>query len=393
MEILFMKYILKSFFVFVLLLSSVFPFQTLSADSHEDVIVYFYHPQCSGCEAVEEAGVVDALEAEGINIIKYNTGNDDEAKRFLAYNETYEVPDDERYTPIMFAGSKHFSSSNTIIDAYNDRTLQANANDPLLDVPDEFQTLEGWSGLLKVIGSGLLDGINPCAIAMLLMFISMIGFLKDRRTLIFVATSYILGIFMTYFAIGIGLFWVMSAFQSTLNTFSHILYGLFALLALILFVMTFKDFLVTKNEEYGKVKNQLPSGIKRWNQKIMKRFSSIIEDEKNSLKRTLYIGVIPFIIGIVIGITEAACTGQIYLMILLSIRTSEPLLGTSYLLVFNLMFILPLIVIAVVAVQTKNVMGVSDFFRRKMPLIKLLTSLFFIIMAIYFIFLAFNISF
>jgi cytochrome c biogenesis protein CcdA len=125
----------------------------------------------------------------------------------------------------------------------------------------------------------------------------------------------------------------------------------------------------------------------------MKRFSSIIEDEKNSLKRTLYIGVIPFIIGIVIGITEAACTGQIYLMILLSIRTSEPLLGTSYLLVFNLMFILPLIVIAVVAVQTKNVMGVSDFFRRKMPLIKLLTSLFFIIMAIYFIFLAFNISF
>ena len=392
MEIKFMRYIFKLFFVFLLLFSSVLPLQNLRADEHEATIVYFYHPQCSGCAIVEDEGIVDALESEGITVIKYNTGDEDEAKRFLAFNETYNVPDDERYTPLMFAGDTHFYGASNIVDAYENGDLQSQANEALLDVPDEFQSLEGVSGLFRVIGSGLLDGINPCAIAMLLMFISMIGFLKDKKTLIFVATSYILGIFLTYFAIGIGLFWVMTAFQSTLNAFSHILYGLFALLALALFALTFRDFLVTRKEEYGKVKNQLPSGIKKWNKNLMKRFSHIIENEENPTKRLFFIGVIPFVIGIVIGITEAACTGQIYLMILLSIRTSEPLTGTLYLLVFNIMFILPLIIIAVVAVLTKNVMGVSDFFRRKMPLIKLLTSIFFILMAIYFIFLVFDFS-
>lgn len=387
-----MKYILKLFFVFALLLSSVFPFQNLGADDHEPTVVYFYHPQCGGCLEVEQAGVVDGLENEGIDIIKYNTGDEDEAKRFLAFNETYAVPEDERYTPLMFAGETYYSSANTIIAAYENDDLQTEASVPLLDVPDGFQSLEGLGGLLRVIGAGLLDGINPCAIAMLLMFISMIGFLKNTKTLIFVATSYILGIFITYFTIGVGLFWVMSAFQSTLNTFSHIIYAIFALLAFILFILTFRDFLVTRNEEYGKVKNQLPSSIKRWNQNLMKRFSAIIETEENSTKRIFYIGIIPFIIGIVIGITEAACTGQIYLMILLSIRTSEPFVGTLYLLVFNLMFILPLIIIAIIAVMSKNVMGVSDFFREKLPLIKLLTSLFFILMALYFVFLIFDIS-
>ncbi|MGM0435518.1 MAG: cytochrome c biogenesis CcdA family protein [Bacillota bacterium] len=387
-----MKYIFKLFFVFLLLVSSAFPFQNLQADNHEDTVVYFYHPQCGGCAIVENEGIVAALENEGITVIEYNTGEEDEAKRFLAFNETYNVPDDERSTPLMFAGEKHFHGADTIVDAYESGELQNNASTSLLDVPDEFESLEGLSGLLRVIGSGLLDGINPCAIAMLLMFISMIGFLKDRKTLIFVATSYILGIFITYFTIGIGLFWVMTAFESTLNAFSHILYGLFALLAFILFALTFRDFLVTRKEEYGKVKNQLPSGIKKWNKNIMKRFSHIIENEENPTKRLFFIGVIPFVIGIVIGITEAACTGQIYLMILLSIRTSEPLTGTLYLLVFNIMFILPLIIIAVVAVMTKNVMGVSDFFRKKMPLIKLLTSIFFILMAIYFIFLVFDFS-
>jgi len=392
MEIKFMKYIFKLFFVFLLLFSSVFPFQNLGADEHEPTVVYFHIESCSGCQKVKDEGIVDALENEGITVLKYDVSKEIEAKRFLAFNETYNVPDDERYTPLMFAGDSHFHGADTIIDAYENGDLQSFASEPLLDVPDEFQSLEGVSGLLRVIGSGLLDGINPCAIAMLLMFISMIGFLKDKKTLIFVASSYILGIFLTYFAIGIGLFWVMTAFQSTLNALSHILYGLFAVLALALFALTFRDFLVTRKEEYGKVKNQLPSGIKKWNKNLMKRFSHVIENEENPTKRLFFIGVIPFIIGIVIGITEAACTGQIYLMILLSIRTSEPLTGTLYLIVFNLMFILPLIIIAVVAVMTKNVMGVSDFFRRKMPLIKLLTSIFFIIMAVYFIFLVFDFS-
>ncbi|MFP4077765.1 MAG: cytochrome c biogenesis CcdA family protein [Candidatus Izemoplasmataceae bacterium] len=386
-----MRYMLKVLFLVLLLLGNLVPSSTPLSAEENGTVVYFYHPQCSGCAEIEDEGVFSTLEDEGIEIIRYNTGDEDDARRFLAYNETYDVKDEHRYTPIIFAGDEYFYGPDTIIEAVDDGELQNRADEALLDVPDEIINLEGWGGLGRVIVAGLLDGINPCAIAMLLMFISIIGFLKNRRTLIIVSTSYILGIFLTYFAIGLGLFWVMSEFQSTLDRFAHILYGVFGLLALTLFILTFRDFLVTRKKEYGKVFNQLPGRLKRWNQNVMARFSDVIKNEDNKGVRALYLGIIPFIIGIVIGITEAACTGQIYIMILLSIRTTEPVTGTLYLLVFNLLFILPLIVIAIIAVMTRNVMGVSDFFREKLPLIKLLTSIFFILMALYFILLVFDI--
>lgn len=387
-----MRYMVKVIVLLAFIVSTMVPANASLSAQEDGSVVYFYHPQCLGCAEIENEGVITTLEDEGIEVIRYNTGDEEDAKRFIAYNETYDVDDEHRYTPLIFAGDTYFYGPEEIIDAVESGDLQAKAAEPMLDVPDTIIDLEGWGGLGRVIVAGLLDGINPCAIAMLLMFISIIGFLKHKRTLIMVSTSYIIGIFLTYFAIGLGLFWVMAEFQSTLDSIAHILYAVFAFLALTLFFLTFRDFLVTRKEEYGKVINQLPSRLQRWNQKLMKRFSDVIKNENNKGVRALYIGVIPFIIGIIIGITEAACTGQIYIMILLSIRTTEPITGTFYLLVFNLLFILPLIVIAVIAVLTRNVMGVSNFFRENMPTIKLLTSIFFILMAIYFVMLAFDIS-
>ncbi len=386
-----MRYIIKVALIAFFIIHALVPANTsLSADT-EGTAVYFYHPQCEGCQVIESEGVLSDLEDEGFEIVRYNTGDQDDARRFIAYNETYEVRESHRSTPIIFAGDTYFHGATNIIDAFESGALQEKANEPLLDIPDTIIDLEGWAGLGRVIIAGLLDGINPCAIAMLLMFISIIGFLQHKRTMIIVSTSYILGIFLTYLAIGLGIFWLLTGFESTIDTIAHIIYGAFALLAFILFALTFRDFLVTRKAEYGKVVNQLPGRLKRWNQRLMERFSDVIKHEERRSVRTLYTGVIPFIIGIVIGITEAACTGQIYLMILLSIRTTEPLTGMVYLVIFNILFIMPLIVIAVVAVVTRNVMGVSNFFRERLPLIKLLTSIFFILMAIYFILLAFDV--
>src|SRR3989338_4742567 len=71
--------------------------------------------------------------------------------------------------------------------------------------------LEGKGGLVSfplVTVAGLADGINPCAIGMMVM---LLGYLvifhrKQRRQLIVIGGAYILTVFLTYLVIGLGFY-------------------------------------------------------------------------------------------------------------------------------------------------------------------------------------------
>ncbi len=366
-----------------------------SADTVEDAheIVYFYDPLCSDCLIVEESGVLDQLIADGYQLTRIRVSRSDTMNYylFLSYLETYDV--DGTY-PLLFAGEDYYQMSADIIAGYESGDIQASAQNPLKELVDpDVEFLRGWQGLLIVIVAGLLDGINPCAIAMLLMFISILSFLKSKKILLVVSMAYISGILVTYFFIGFGMLTFLGTdfMQNLIDDLGHIIYFIFGLLALFFFAITFYDYWVTRDEQYEKVKNQLPERLRNFNKRIMDRFSNLIKTEDKSLKQKLYIFVIPFIIGAIIGVTEAACTGQIYFFILFLIDTVDPVRGTIYLGIFNLLFVLPLILIAIIAILSKNIMGVSNFVREHLSLIKLFTSIFFLLMMVFFFLYAFGI--
>ncbi len=347
-------------------------------------IIYFYEPLCSDCQTVEQSGVLEQLETEGYDLLQVNVDESDmeAVTLFTSFLTTYDT--DESY-PIVFAGEDVYAGANTIIQAVENGEIQASSHADFLEIQEPL-TLEGWSGFFTVLVAGLLDGINPCAIGMLLMFVSMIGFLKSKRLMVLVSTAYISGVLLTYFAVGFGILQFLgSAFmQSVLVDIGHILYIIFGVLAFLLFLITFYDFIVTKRSQYAKVKNQLPSKIRQFNQRVMKRMTAVLQDENPSLKRKINIFLIPFFIGIVIGVTEAACTGQIYFFVLVGLNTVNPTLGIIYLIIFNLLFALPLFVIAFTAIRIKNVTAIANFVNARLPLIKILTALFFLGMAIFF---------
>ncbi len=355
-------------------------------------IVYFYVENCEGCQAIDDAGILPLLEAQGVTIIIKDLRYDENIERMSAYSDFYRVPARQRYTPLMFAGEDYYFGGQAIINAYYRGDLFASAQNQLLNVPDEYISLTGFSGLLRVIVAGLIDSVNPCAIAMLLMFISMVGVLKDRKTLLMISLSYIGAIFITYFLIGIFLFTLMQTYAAQINTVQTGLYIGFAALCLVLFAITFYDFMVTRKQDYSKVKNQLPQFIQAFNKRFMSKFTRAITDEKPSVKRTFLAIGIPFLIGVVVAFTEAACTGQVYGLILISIRSVHPTTGYIYLFVFNIIFVLPLIVIASIAIYSRNIMGISNFIRERLPMIKLATSIFFFLMMFYFLFDVLDIS-
>lgn len=362
------------------------PVQNAFAETTDDqgpTIVYFYETLCTGCQAVDEAGVIDGLKTQGVTIIIKDMVETTALEDMARYGDFYGVPSRDRATPLMFAGDQFFSGPSDIIEAYENGTLLAAAEEPLLDVPEDYQGLSGISGVLSVMAAGLLDSINPCAIAMLLMFVSIVSPIKNQKVLIKVSLSYILGIFVMYFFIGFALLGLMRQFSAQITAIQTILYIAFGLLSLGLAALTFNDFLAARRADYGQIKNQLPSRIKKFNRRFMERFTKVLES--NGDENTWLLIGIPFFIGLVIAVTEAACTGQVYGLILISIRSAEPTTGILYLLLFNLLFVTPLIVISIIAVRAKSTAGIAMFVSDHLATIKLLTAGFFLAMAIYFI--------
>lgn len=188
--------------------------------------------------------------------------------------------------------------------------------------------------LPTVIVAGALDGINPCAFTVLLLFITAMtttlqvgeqnpGALRSR--LLGMGGIYIAAIFLTYLALGVGLLASLDFF-----TRQHVPARLAALLAVLLGLWMLKDYFLP---DLG------------WRLQAPARVGSLARQMgKRATVPALVTG------GILIGLCTVPCSGAVYLAIL-SLLALQPtaLLGYGYLVLYNLIFILPLVVILIAA--------------------------------------------
>lgn len=366
--------------------------------------IIFKETYCSVCKALEDDGYITKMEDQGITVIFYDiqssdiiseynyTDSDDVIVEvtaldvFAAFNSTYQRGDDG--VPALFVGDAYFEGYDEISEAIDDGTILALSDDPLLEVTVEegqaFGDLSGFIGFLIVLGAGLLDGFNPCAIALLLLFIGLLVNAKDKKILMMVSITYISALFLSYFLIGTFFLSVFDRFADQITIIGTIINWFVLILCFILFTLNFYDFIQARNEKYGKIKNQLPKFVQKYNKKIIRAFTKVISNEDGKSGLFVVLGV-TFLLGITLSITELVCTGQIYFGILYGIHT----VGSGYayflLLFYNLMFVLPLIVIAVLAIRLKSVVTISNWIREHLATIKLFTAFFFLAIFIFFL--------
>ncbi len=382
------------FFIVILLIVVTSPNAYADEQKTARRIVYLDLIGCEVCDQVKDYGVLEGLEAQGVQITVYEVMR--EPLKADQYAYAYDISGG-RAAPIIFAGDTYFRGADEIVEAYDNGDIYYHAQYPLRDISDyEAGDYSFLTGLAFIILTGLLDGINPCAIAMLLMFITMIGFTKSTKIMLTVSFSYITAVFVAYFFIGLGFLTFLSVSRSMFDNISLVLYSFFSLLTLFLAGLTFYDYFMTKNEKYENVKNQLPRFIRRFNERLMQKMTSILEEKKGK-RQVVWFVAIPAFIGLLVGVTEAACTGQIYVAVLASLEANmQPgidIIKVFYLLVFNLMFIMPLIIIAVLAIKSKNTMAIANSMRVHLSKIKLATAIFFLFMAIYFVLLIMDVGF
>ena len=188
--------------------------------------------------------------------------------------------------------------------------------------------------LPTVIIAAAVDGINPCAFTVLLLFItSMLATLQTagqnintvRARLLGQGGIYIAAVFLTYLALGVGLLKTLDFF-----TRQHLPARIGALAALLFGLWMLKDFFLP---DLG-WRLQAPSQIG----------TTAREMAKKATVPALIVG------GFLIGLCTVPCSGAVYLGVL-SLLALQPsaFLGYSYLVLYNLIFILPLVVILIAA--------------------------------------------
>lgn len=207
-----------------------------------------------------------------------------------------------------------------------------------------------------IISTGLLAGIHPCTIAVLLFFLAFMFTLQTSKFKILkIGIAYIVGIFTAFSAIGLGIFKAM--------TFStpHFAAKIAGVLVLILGVFNiYKYFFKTK------INLGLPKTSKKKIAELVQRSS------------------VPagFLLGLFVGTCSFGCTAGIYFSILGLVATQASK-GVFYLLMYNLMFVIPLIIILIITGNKKVIEKLQNLQKSETKYVTLIGGIIMVLIGLY----------
>ncbi len=226
-------------------------------------------------------------------------------------------------------------------------------------------------GVLTVVAAGLVDGLNPCAFATIVFFISYLTFDgRKGREILLVGAMFTLGVFATYMGVGAGLLRALAALPF-LPAISRYLYGLTALLCAIFAAGSLYDWYQMRRGRPDQMKLKLPTRLRR-------RINQVIRQGAN----VRVVGGIALVTGAVVSLIELACTGQVYLPTIIFVLGVPALRARAllYLLLYNVLFVVPLVVVFVLAFWGTSSERLGQFVNRRSGAIKLATAGLFLVL-------------
>lgn len=313
-------------------------------------VVFFYKPGCQEC--AKTRALFEGLKRDHptLEVEEHNILEADAVVINQALCERFRVPSlKQGVAPSVFAQGGFLITQDITPPALAEllgQTAAANQNDdwkavaqPQLEVAREQITQRYESLTLPVvIGAGLLDGVNPCAFATIIFFLSYLQIARrSRREMLLTGGAFILGVFLAYLSAGLVLYKVLATLHQRFAGIQNWLNPLFAILALVAALLSFRDALRAKGGRMDEMTLQLPDFLKS-------RIRSVI---RTGIRARRFV-IAAFLSGIAISFLELACTGQVYAPIVYQIQQGK-LDAVAMLILYNLAFILPLIVIFLLA--------------------------------------------
>lgn len=379
--------------ILMCLVSSIFAYSQTQLDENHKLII-FYSPTCHKCSEVENKIIPDIeREFKGRIQIEYrDITNIENYKLLLGLKEEYGSKI-ENILPLCYFQGHFLNGRGPIKEALRVLISQALSQEsvgkaglPAIDLIAYFKTFK----TIGILTAGLEDGINPCAFTVIVFFISYLALQGYRKKeLIAIGFSFITTVFFTYFLIGLGLFNVIYSLEKFLlvRKIFNICVGI---LSVLLGVLTIYDVLKFKRtgETEGMIL-QLPKAVKNQIHSIIGlHYRKPKEQGELALKpHTFRLIISAFVTAFLVSFLELVCTGQLYLPTINFVLKTTPfkLQALIYLLLYNLMFITPLVIIFLFALLGTTSQQFSRILKKHLSAIKILMAVLFFGLGIFLI--------
>ncbi len=348
----------------------------LAQENSQTVKIHlFYSKDCGSCLGVIDVLEKKVLEDPRIKMHVYELSEKDNAALLFYLFDSMDAQEKDYAIPVIFLEEHIFFGKTQFLNKFDDALGEVLSAKRLDDKPGVFiekyhrETAED-KGIIErnyiripvVIISALADSINPCAIGVIIILISSMIASKNRRYALMAGMIYIAVIFVVYFLLGIGFIYLARSIQ-----IPKLFFIFLGALLILLGLFSIKDFFwYQKGFSLG-----IPAPIKK-----------VIE--KNIYKTTI---ASILVIGVLVSIFEATCSGAVYFGILSMIaQTGLSFYSLLLLLLYNLIFVLPLLAILLLfyfGIPAKKVQRL--FIQKNRRIYRLVLGLILMLLGIYLI--------
>lgn len=388
--------------------------ETLLLESQKPVLLLFTTEACEDCESVKDWLNLQP-EIAKTELLEYNIIKDPCLNLLKALFRDYNLPEQEQKVPALFfgnqvktgaaaitalepealAGDSGIKSDTTAGDSgiksdtaagdsgiKSDTAAGDSGTDLLLSALRRARTAledngasQNRQSLLTLAGAGLLAGLNPCSISMLLMLLSIM--VTEKASVWKNGLLYLCGKYAAYFTIGLAIYHSAAGLEGRfLAGAGRILNGILILLFVLAGILYVMDALRIFRQDYGKIRTQLPAEMRKWNHNLIKKAGNYT----GVLKPLLILGL-----GMAISVGEFFCTGQIYMASITYLLRDGVTLVWLYFVVYVTAMSLPAFLMLAIIQKTRNTEHISEFMLRHLGAVKIFNALLFFGYAVYFL--------
>ena len=247
------------------------------------------------------------------------------------------------------------------VSGYNPEKILVKEN--IINIIHEKPVKENISTLNKsiltpIIVGAISNSLHPCAIAVLLLLLTFLYTIKKKKKeIIWMGLAYILGIFLVYFLIGLGILKAVS-----ISSEPFFVAKLASMILVVLGLINIKDYFFPN----------LPIHLK------------IPDFTKGAIQNFMEKASIPtaFIVGALVGLCAFPCTGGIYTVIISTLAATKSTQFIMYLFIYNLLFVLPLILVVVASSNQKLLEKVEHLEMKNSKKLHLITGVLMILIGL-----------
>lgn len=341
--------------IFSIIILSISIGPIVKANTPLQPIYLFYGQGCPHCAQVESFFEKNNLYTRYSVEKREIYSHKDNALLFNTLLNKYQIPESGRGVPAVVIGSKVLMGDKPIIDNFvveADKYIASNGKQSIDTFPVDTENQKFNLTLIAVIIGSLVDAINPCEFAVLIILMTTILATGNANKALKSGIAFSASIFISYFFMGLGLYKALS-----LGGVANYFFKIIGWIAIILGLFNLKDYFW-----YGQ--GFLMEVPLSWRPKLKSLINSVTNPRG------------AFAIGFLVSLFLLPCTSGPYIVILgMLAKRAFDIQAVLYLLLYNLIFVSPMVLISLAVYKGFDPAKAEEIRQTRLRTLHLITGL------------------